>query len=135
MLGVDAGIGIGIGAFIAAIIVVPIVRAINGLPVVRDVVEGIEPAAMGLAGEDHAFELGVGKHAVRSYAFGQHRAVIRNWMGDCRHGGGLHQRSRMRPGAFDAHGAGRPRLIGAGVGLGRIARDYFRVGMSGDDLV
>ena len=30
-----------------------------------------------LAGEDHAFELGVGKHAVRRDALGQHGAVIR----------------------------------------------------------
>ena len=65
VLGVGAGIGVGV--FIVAIVVVPVVRALDGLPVVRDAVEGVEPAAVGLAGEDHAFELGVGKPAVRRY--------------------------------------------------------------------
>ena len=52
-----AGTGISVRVIIVAIVVV--VRALDGLPVVRDTVESAEPAGMSLAGEDHAFELGV----------------------------------------------------------------------------
>ena len=68
-----------VGVFIVVFIVL-VVRALDGLPVVGDAVEGIEAAAVGLTREDHAFELGVGKHAVRCDAFRQHRAVIRRGM-------------------------------------------------------
>ena len=57
--GIILGAGIGIHAVIVAMVFVPGVGALDGLPVRGDAVTGIEPAAVGFACEDHAFKLGV----------------------------------------------------------------------------
>ena len=122
--------GIGVRGFS-----VPVIGALDRLPVVRDTVEGIEAAAMGLTGEDHAFELGVGKLSLGSDALRQHRAVIRRGMGHRRHGGGLHQRCRMLYRAFDAHGVGRPGIVGAGVRFAAIVSNCIRFAVRTDSGV
>ena len=73
-------------------------------------------AAVGLTGEDDAFELRVGQQFVRHDTHGKHRAVRRHGMGHRRHGGGLHQRRRMFAGAGNARGPGMPGLVDAGMG-------------------
>ena len=73
-------------------------------------------AAVGLTGEDDAFELRVGQQFVRHDTHGQHRAVGRHGMGHRRHGGGLHQRCWMFAGAGNARGPGPPGLVDPGMG-------------------
>ena len=73
-------------------------------------------AAVGLTGEDDAFELGVGQQFVRHDTHRQHRAVGRHGMGHRRHGGGLHQRCWMFAGAGNARGPGPPGLVDPGMG-------------------
>ena len=69
----------------------------------RDDVEGLvdrprsgEMAAMGLAGIDDAFELGVGQHAVRDDIGGQMRPIARLGRRHRRHRRRLHELGRMR---------------------------------------
>ena len=88
-------------------------------------------AAVGLTGEDDAFELGVGQQFVRHDTHGQHRAVGRHGMGHRRHGGGLHQRRRMFARAGNARGPGMPGLVDPGMGGLRFAYLAFRVGGRG----
>ena len=84
--------------------------------------------AVGLTGEDDAFQLRVGQQFVRHDTHGQHRAVGRHGMGHRRHGGGLHQRCWMFAGAGNARGPGTPGLVDAGMGGLRFACLAFRVG-------
>ena len=100
----------------------------DGLPALADAVERGKMAIMGLTGEDDAFELGVGQQFVRHDTHGQHRAVRRHGMGHGRHGGGLHQRRRMRLRTGNARGPGMPGLVDAGMGGLRFAYLAFRVG-------
>ena len=100
----------------------------DGLPALADAIERGKMAAVGLTGEDDAFELGVGQQFVRHDTHGQHRAVGRHGMGHRRHGGGLHQRRRMFAGAGNARGPGTPGLVDAGMGGLRFACLAFRVG-------
>ena len=46
--------------------------ALDGLPAGADAVACRQVAFMGVAGQDDAFELGVGQEAVLDNAFGQH---------------------------------------------------------------
>ena len=85
-------------------------------------------AAVGLTGEDDAFELGVGQQFVRHDTHGKHRAVRRHGMGHGRHGGGLHQRCWMFARAGNARGPGMPGLVDPGMGGLRFGRLAFRFG-------
>ncbi len=73
---------------------------------------------MGLAGQHHALELGVGQQRVGHDALGANGAVSRHGMGHGGHRAGLHERGRMGDGARHPHDARAPRLPGAGGGGG-----------------
>ena len=88
----------------------------DGLPALADAVERGKMPAVGLTGEDDAFELRVGQQFVRHDTCEQHRAVGRHGMGHRRHGGGLHQRCWMFARAGNARGPGTPGLVDAGMG-------------------
>ena len=121
-----------IGGLRDAIAVIAVVgNTRHGLPTLADAVERGKMAAVGLTGEDDAFELGVGQQFVRHDMHGQHRAVRRHGMGCRRHGGGLHQRRRMFAGAGNARSPGTPGLVDAGMGGFRFGCLAFRVGGRG----
>ena len=68
---------------------------------------------MGVAGEDHAFELGVREELVADDAFGKHGPVGGGGMGNRGHGGGLHERGRVRRGVVHEDRSGTPGAVGA----------------------
>ena len=99
----------------------------------RDDVEGLvdrprsgEMAAMGLAGIDDAFELGVGQQAVRDDTGGQMRPIARLGRRDRGHRGRLHELGRMRLRAGNADRLQRVAFIerlGDAAALGRLPVD------------
>ena len=101
---------------VIAVVIFIVGDACDGLPALADAVERGKMAAVGLTGEDDAFQLRVGQQFVRHDTHRQHRAVGRHGMGHRRHGGGLHQGCWMFAGAGNARGPGPPGLVDAGMG-------------------
>ena len=126
---VSAGFVMRVNCLVAIAVVIFLVGDTrNGLPAFADAVERGKMPAVGLTGEDDAFELGVGEQFARHDTCGQHRAVGRHGMGHRRHGGRLHQGCWMFAGARNAHGPGTPGLVDAGMGGLWFARRALPVG-------
>ena len=90
------------------------------LPIGLDAVFGGEAAGVGFAGEDEAFDLGVGQRPPGDQPCGQHGPVGRRGVGHGRHGGGLDQGRRMGVGAADPHRVGPPGFVDRVAGRRRI---------------
>ena len=130
--GISGGFGIRVNCLVVIAVIGVVIFVVgdprDGLPALADAVERGKMAAVGLTGEDDAFQLRVGQQFVRHDSCGQHRAMGRHGMGHRRHGGGLHQWRRMFAGAGNARGPGMPGLVDAGMGGLRFAYLAFRVG-------
>ena len=70
-----------------------------------------EETGMGFASVDDALELRVGEETRIDDAFGEMRPIGGLWRRDRRHGGGLHERRRMRLRALDRNRLHRVRVV------------------------